>query len=654
MRKLQFPLQLLVAILLVFSFLVAPISSVIVSAQEEAGDPTEEVVQDPDDGSADPAEPTDEPTAEPTDEPTAEPTDEPTAEPTDEPTAEPTDEPTAEPTEEPTAEPTEEPVVEPPVIDAFKADPASLTLVDTETLTTTLSWDVTDADSLDLNGEDVTEFTEKMFEIAESTVYTLTAANDAGSVESVVVVTVEAAVTEVDNAGEIGSQAFTSDVTTVVYVQDVSGAANTFGITWHNEDGSVAAVTANENLQAYERRSYIYPGAGSFRGSVVIQGGDVAANVKLTNDPSSDTASVAGYSGASTGSTDPVYLPSLHRSNWASLISIQNTGSGPTGVTVNINDGLLNIDCGTIEQYGTCYVNLDDYPALGTAWYGYGVVTSDAEPIYVVVREDYASTETIVAYEGIPQGEGATRLFFPVYNRNSDSCSNSEGSGWNGNLQIQNTAATPAQARITYKNTDGTTAETITRDLAPYGGVYVSGLCYPSSVNNWYGAVVVESILDDGNGLEPLVGLNLMVWLKDRTRGNYGIFKAVSSGHQSVYAPFFAKNNSGSPDAFTGENVQILVQNLDLAETASIQVTYYNTDGSYQTSFTQDVSPGSNFYQHIGTVSGLPDNSWSGSVMITSDRDIAAIAQGQSVGGKATQRGWPRDTANFYSFIGRD
>ena len=80
-------------------------------------------------------------------------------------------------------------VAEPPVIDSFEASPEAFLAPGNSTLT----WNVTDATSLSINGTDVTALAQLVVSPASTTVYTLTATNDDGSVTQDLTITVNPA-----------------------------------------------------------------------------------------------------------------------------------------------------------------------------------------------------------------------------------------------------------------------------------------------------------------------------------------------------------------------------------------------------------------------------------------------------------------------------
>jgi len=132
-------------------------------------------------------------------------------------------------------------VAEPPVINTFEASPEAFLTPGSSTLT----WSVTDATSLSINGTDVTGLAQFVVSPASTTVYTLTATNDDGSVMQDLTVTVNPApvITSFTsdrgtiNAGESATLSWDTDLATGWSISPAPG--NVAGQT-SNGSGSVS------------------------------------------------------------------------------------------------------------------------------------------------------------------------------------------------------------------------------------------------------------------------------------------------------------------------------------------------------------------------------------------------------------------------------
>jgi hypothetical protein len=529
-------------------------------------------------------EPTEEPTAEPTEEPTAEPTEEPTVEPTEEPTAEPTEEPTVEPTEEPTAEPTEEPTVEP-----------------TATLTPTV-------------------------EIIATATTTPTMAAQ----------------------GDIGAQAWPT-LSTIVYVLNTSSSDNPIGITWYNDDGSEAAATS-ATLVGNGRGTYQYPGTEtSWRGSAVVSSEQpVVAGVLTTDDPSSSSGITSGYTGSDSGAT-LVFLPTVHRwpgTGWETLISVQNVGSGPADIEIKIRQEstVIKTISDTIQVSASHHYDLVDYTDIPSDFSGSATVEStNSQPLYVVVHENWAPTQGLVSYEGFLTNDVGTKLYVPAMNRTkceNDSC------GWLGALLVQNTHGT-AQANIEIKflNADGTPAHTVNDTLDPYESGYYTTWNYPSQ-SPWSGSATAESL---GTSPPDIAVLFTYGYGWYGTRGATAWGRGVVSGDDTIYAPVVQGNISGGEAV--GRTCSMFIQNLDSSD-ADYTVTFYNNDGSTQETVTGNILVGGRDYVSTGSYSTL----WSfdGSLEVTTLPDgesIAGVLFCGGPGGKHTHAGWPKDPNSITNLL---
>jgi len=455
-------------------------------AQNPQGDPATATVEptqgettvtqtDPVTDTAATTEPTVAPTEAPTAEPTAAPTEAPTAEPTVAPTEAPTVEPTVVPTEEPTVAPTEEPTAEPtatpvdlPVVDSFAAAPASLTGDGTTVLTTTLTWAVTGADTLDLNGEDVSSLTEKIVELTQTTTYTLKAVNAGGSVVSVVVVDVVAPVV-VESAGDIEAAAvpgtFTSEY---VMVQNISASPATTSIDLFSSsstpDFTVGSTAIPVNGNATFSLSSVTDGKYS---AIVSSDSQVVAAVYNVNATGKLGDMYLGFNEAKQELT----LPLIYRNHYdqSSVFYIQNAHSAPQDITVKTY--LVNT---TSPAATKTYTNVPQNTAItvdfandtaydgyckGNGCYGYAVISGANGNIAVVSQQirDIGDKRFMTSYGGL-DGSGITAsdagkdIVAPlVYNN---------WYGWISGINVVNTETTTATVTMNYYSNKGNGAQT--------------------------------------------------------------------------------------------------------------------------------------------------------------------------------------------------
>jgi hypothetical protein len=137
-----------------------------------------------------------------------------------------------------------------PVINSFTANPSSISAGGSSTL----SWNVSDAMSVSIGGTPVLSQGSSPVKPGSSTIYTLTAANDAGSVSKSVTVTVTAAVPAVANAPVINS--FTANPDSIALGEGTTLWWSTSGATEVYLDGN--PVSAEYHIGFFPTQTHRY------------------------------------------------------------------------------------------------------------------------------------------------------------------------------------------------------------------------------------------------------------------------------------------------------------------------------------------------------------------------------------------------------------
>ncbi len=430
-------------------------------------------------------EPTVAPTEEATVEPTVAPTEEATVEPTVEVTVEPTVEVTVEPTVEVTVEPTVTPTVTLPVIDSFVATPSTLT--DTTALTATLNWAVTGADTLDLNGEDVTGLTEKLVNVTATTTYTLKATNAGGSVEAQVVVVVSPVV--VETAGEIEAQAAMpgSSTTSIIGVANIDSSAATIGLTLYPyPSGSSFSVGGSPTVPVggvHFYRSSDLTTDGQF-GGVIQSDVKVAAAAVLQNTTAHAADAYPGLSDT-TLATELYGMLILNKHTgsggavFQSTLVCQNAGSSAAHVTAALYQKgessprvtVSTADSGQSGDYGGTMLDpgqvvkwaIADMARVQTAWPGgkgqIGYVKfSSTQNIACVIQNERLLTGGYIMsqYQAVPASEAATSMVAPnIYNGHGSSSANTRITKWNSSVTFVNPSSSTAAVQATFATEAG-------------------------------------------------------------------------------------------------------------------------------------------------------------------------------------------------------
>lgn len=218
-------------------------------------------------------------------------------------------------------------VPEPPVIDSFSASPEAFLAPGSSTL----GWTVTDANSLSINGTDVTGQNQLVVSPTTTTTYTLSATNDDGTVTQDVTVTV-------NPAPQITS--FTSDRTTINAGESATlGWVTEFSSTWSispspgNVDDQTTNGSGSVMVSPAETTTYTLT-AGSPFGS---ETSEVTINVAMVaNHPVISEFMADNETGIQDGDGD--------FSDWIEIFN-------PTGSTVDLASYFLTDDASDLTKW---------------------------------------------------------------------------------------------------------------------------------------------------------------------------------------------------------------------------------------------------------------------------------------------------------------
>jgi hypothetical protein len=341
-------------------------------------------------------------------------------------------------------------------------------------------------------------------------------------------------------------------------------------ITYYNADGSVNA-TQNQQILAGAALTF-FNGAGGtvamsatagFRGSVVISSDQpIAAITNLIGSGVGES-----YGGFSAGSQN-VSVPLITRNNFgvSTVLTIQNTGSASTSVTVNYTPGVAGTagtDTATIPAGASVSFDQASNTALGTRFVGSAAVVAatGGSVVAIVNQQGNSQLLTYNAFTG-----GGTSIAVPLLVANNFG-------GLTG-LQIQNTGSASADVTVTYSANSVSTAsagqtvcgtppaKTVTipanssTTLIQAGGAAAEGFDAFFATCRYVGGATITSA-------QPLVAIVNQV--AGGSASSYESF-STAAATATVKVPLAMANNFG---AFTG----IQVQNVGSAST-TVTVTY--------------------------------------------------------------------------------
>jgi hypothetical protein len=228
-------------------------------------------------------------------------------------------------------------------------------------------------------------------------------------------------------------------------------------ITYYNSDGTVNA-TQNATLPAGGALTF-FNGAGGtvamqatagFRGSVVISSDrPIAAITNLIG-----TGIGGSYGGFASGN-QTVSVPLVTRNNFGNttVLTVQNTGSAATNVTVTYNPGVVGnagvTDTATIAPGAAATFSQADKAALGDRFVGSASVSADAGGSIVAIVDQEGNGQ-LLTYNGFTAS--APSIAVPLLVANNFG-------GLTG-LQIQNSGTAEAAVTVTYTPNTVTTPGT--------------------------------------------------------------------------------------------------------------------------------------------------------------------------------------------------
>jgi len=181
-----------------------------------------------------------------------------------------------------------------------------------------------------------------------------------------------------------------------------------------------------------------------FEGSVVISSSEAVASMSnvVGKNTSGNPISYASYSAFFSG-TPSVSVPLLMKDNFGynTSISVQNTGTSPTDITVNYSDGTTNTVTNVAASSSAKFDQATETHSASV--FSANITGSGDAPLAAVVME--VGTDTLFSYGGF--GSGSTELVMPLVNENNY--------GYFTGIQIQNQGSSPTEVTVSYTPGEG-------------------------------------------------------------------------------------------------------------------------------------------------------------------------------------------------------
>jgi hypothetical protein len=346
-------------------------------------------------------------------------------------------------------------------------------------------------------------------------------------------------------------------------IRNLSATTATVAIDFYQSDGTMV-LTLSDTVAGNTTNSYfpltdsVLPGTGEppngFQGAIVISSDQPVASISnlVGNGSTGSPISYASYSAFSAGSPD-VYLPLLMKGNYGynTFLSVQNTGSAATNVTVTYSDGTTNSI--TNLKPGAAIKLDQSLETHSAAVFSAHLTSSGSTPIVAVVIE--VGPTTLFAYGGF--GGGSANLIMPLVNENNY--------GYFTGIQIQNLGAAATDVTVSYTAGGGMpgTACQETRTVAAGKSVtFAQNVFTPStdpttliSENCNAGETFVGSGMVTANtGGAPLVAVVNQLFSAGNKGAAYDAF-APSQGQQKVVFPLIMDRNYGYFTSWSIANV---------------------------------------------------------------------------------------------------
>lgn len=305
--------------------------------------------------------------------------------------------------------------------------------------------------------------------------------------------------------------------------------------------------------------------------------------------------SYSGFSSVEASKT--FYLPAVvyNYYGWYSLISVQNTGSNDTNVTVTIKceNGATGTLSDTIKPKASRHFVLKNEIPQGftasTRCNGSAIITSTVADIVAVDNQSAPTGGNTQSYSGI--ASGATKIYTPALYTNYY--------GWNSSINIQKVGSGNTTVTVTYS--DSTTPSTCNLTDSQPGCLLYMPSTHPT--RGYYGATIISS------------GTPIVAVVNAANGSQAQTYNAIGGGTSTVGIPSVMKSYYGWNTSFTCQNVGSVDTTLNI-KYDRFSANAYNTPVLRPGESIEKFTPGESF---------LP-NGYQGGVTVTANASGAQIA----------------------------
>jgi hypothetical protein len=400
----------------------------------------------------------------------------------------------------------------------------------------------------------------------------------------------------------------TTDVASFT-IQNIDSSPVTVTIDFIGEDGTTRTPTSLNSgkpnpftLNPGESFEIYVPGipssqlpAGRYSVEVRATGRIVAIANLVGQGTVNFNGSYSGFSSVEAAKT--FYLPAVvyNYYGWYSLISVQNTGSNDTVVTVTIKceNGATGTLSATIKPKAARHFVLKNETPTGfttsTRCNGSAEITSSVENIVAVDNQSAPAGGNTQSYSGV--SSGSAKIYTPALYTNYY--------GWNSSINIRKIGSGNTTVTVTYS--DSTPASTCNLTDATPGCLLYMPSTHPS--RGLFGATITSSSL-------PVVAV-----VNAANGSQAQTYNAIGNGTSTVGIPSVMKSYYGWNTSFTCQNIGTVPTTLN------IKYDRY-TSNAYDTPV---LDPGKTLEKFTPGEAFLP-NGYQGGVTVTANASGAQIA----------------------------
>ena len=347
--------------------------------------------------------------------------------------------------------------------------------------------------------------------------------------------------------------------------------------------------------------------------------------------------------------TGVAYAQSAKSASWLVSTTYQNVGTGPANITFAFypegNATPINFAVPTLAAGAGTSLYIGSVSGISTGFRGNAVVSSDQPLVATVVQfSNDTGFKMRLLSNGFQSSDASSQYLVATtllnkFNRTTV-------------FSIQNVESVAIKATVRFYNADnnGVLAATVTHNIpansSKYIDISVSNTGLPSSTTVFNGSAIVSAVKVSDNTAANVVAAASEFYTNQPVAANFeGI--PLSGAANTVYVP------TGLCQRF-GLDTFYAVQNASLTPgaTATINVTYRNTDGSVKTTDgPYTIGPGQK--KSVATCapsSGAAMANFSGSAVIASTgAPIAVIGKAQN----SQAAGTPATQYVFTAFLGK-